>query len=91
LVTVGCAFKVVVHKEEEQVRYPDSEDQTCPKKLYTPKQQKVVFISFLVLGFLKGWKGIEVGQKKPNQTKAKPQNRQSLVADCNLEVDAFIK
>ena len=31
-----------VKEEEEEIRYPDSEDQTCPKELNTSDQQEVV-------------------------------------------------
>ena len=49
----GCCQLVVVYcgllsshaqkKETKEIRYPDSEDQTCPKELNAPNQQEVVY------------------------------------------------
>ena len=48
LVVVGCDLWFVKQlctkekQEEKEIRYPDSEDQTCPKELNAPNQQEVV-------------------------------------------------
>jgi hypothetical protein len=33
--------KAAMHKEE--IRYPDSEDQACPKELEAPNQQELIY------------------------------------------------
>ena len=40
LVVVGCSL-LSGHVQEE-IRYPDSKDQTCPKELDGPAEQEVV-------------------------------------------------
>jgi hypothetical protein len=45
LVAVGWwwwQFVRYTKKKQEEIRYPDGEDQTCPKELSAPSQQEVV-------------------------------------------------
>ena len=45
LVAVGHGLlgsQVQKKKQQEEIKYPDVEDQTCPKELNAPNQQEVV-------------------------------------------------
>lgn len=50
LLSVDCWLLALGHnllssgaqRQEEEIKYPDIEDQTCPKELNIPSQQKVV-------------------------------------------------